>query len=88
MYRANENANRRRGRPQRRWKEEMRELLMGKGFSNRAVLLLARDRDVYNLRGCYGTQMGYKSEALLLSHIKRGENIGIISDNVGAFQIH
>ena len=51
LYRANEDANRRRGRPQRRWKEEMRELLMGKGFSNRAVLLLARDRDVYNLGG-------------------------------------
>ena len=37
--------NREGGRPQRRWRDEVKELLMEKGLSERERLVLARERE-------------------------------------------
>ena len=34
-----------RGRPQRRWRDEVKELLMGSGLSEREGMLLVRERE-------------------------------------------
>ena len=37
--------NRTRGRPQRRWRNEEKDLLLGRRLSEREGMMLARDRD-------------------------------------------
>ena len=37
--------NRGRGRPQRKWRDEVQDLLLGRRLSEREGLMLARDRD-------------------------------------------
>ena len=44
VYRANVKVNRKRGRPQRRW-NEIKDLLLGRGLSEREGMMLARDRE-------------------------------------------
>ena len=45
-YRANVEANRGRWRPQERWRDEVKDLLLGRGMNEREGMMLARDRDV------------------------------------------
>ena len=47
MYWANVEGNRGRGRSQRRWRDEMKDMLLGRGLSEREGVMLARDRDVW-----------------------------------------
>ena len=37
--------NRGRWRPQRRWRDEVKDLLLGRGLSKREGMMLARDRE-------------------------------------------
>ena len=37
--------NKGRGRPHRRWRDEVKGLLLGRGLSEREGMMLARDRD-------------------------------------------
>ena len=55
VYRANVEGNRGRGRPQRRWRDEVKDFLLGRGMSEKEGMMLARDRDV---SGC----MVYRSK--------------------------
>ena len=45
VYRANVEGNRGRGRPQRRWRDEVKGLLLGRGLNEREGMRLARERD-------------------------------------------
>ena len=45
VYQANVEGKRGRGRPQRRWRDEVKDLLLGKGLNEREGMMLARDRD-------------------------------------------
>ena len=47
VYRANVDGNRGRGRPQRRWKVDVKDLLLGRGLSEREGMMLTRDRDAW-----------------------------------------
>ena len=47
VVRACVEVNRRRGRQQRRWMDEVRDLLIGRGLSEKKEMLLARDREVW-----------------------------------------
>ena len=47
VYKANVEGNRGRGRPQRRWRDEVKDLLLGRGLSEREGMMLARDRDAW-----------------------------------------
>ena len=47
VYQENVEDNRGRGRLQRRWRDEMKDLLLGRGLSERAGMMLARDRDAW-----------------------------------------
>ena len=47
LYRADLEGKRGRGRPQRRWRDEVRDLLLGRGLSERKGMILARDRDAW-----------------------------------------
>ena len=47
MYRANVEGNRGRGRPQRRWRVEVKDLLLGRGLSEKEGMMLARGRDAW-----------------------------------------
>ena len=47
VYRANVNSNRGRGRPQRRLRDEMEDLILGRGLSERERRVLARDKDTW-----------------------------------------
>ena len=47
VYRANVENNRGRGKPQRRWRDEVKELMMGRWLSEREVMMLARDREAW-----------------------------------------
>ena len=40
--------NKGRGRLQRRWRDEVKEFLMGRGLSERKEIVLARDREVWD----------------------------------------
>ena len=55
MYRANVEGNRGRGIPQRRWRDEVNDLLLGRGLSEREGMMLAGDRDAW-------CGMGYRLE--------------------------
>ena len=44
VYRANVEGIRERGRLQRRWRNEVKELLIGRGLDEREDMVLARDR--------------------------------------------
>ena len=46
IYRANVDGNRGRRIPQRRWRDEVEELLMGRRLSEREEMVVSRDRDV------------------------------------------
>ena len=46
-YRATVEGNRGRGRPQRRWRDEVKELQLGRELSEREGMVLARDRDAW-----------------------------------------
>ena len=55
VYRANVEGNRGRGRSQRRWRDEVKDLLLGRRLSEREGMMLVRDMDawggmVYRLR--------------------------------------
>ena len=43
VYRANVEGTRGRGRPQRRWKYEVKDLLLGRGLSEGEGMVLGRD---------------------------------------------
>ena len=45
VYYSTLEGNRGRGRLQRRWRDEMKELLMRRGLSEREGMVLARDRE-------------------------------------------
>ena len=45
MYQANVECNRGRGRPQRRWRDEVKDMLLGRGLSEREGMMLARDTE-------------------------------------------
>ena len=47
VYRANVEGNRGRGRPQRRWRDEVKDLLLGRGLNEREGMMLAKDRDAW-----------------------------------------
>ena len=47
VNRANVEGNRGRGRPQRRWRDEVKELQLGRELSEREGMVLARDRDAW-----------------------------------------
>ena len=47
LYRADVKGNRGRGRPQRRWWDEVKDFLLGRGLSEREGMMLPRDRDVW-----------------------------------------
>ena len=47
VYQANVEGKRGRWRPQRRWRNEVKDLLLGRGLSEREGMMLARDRDVW-----------------------------------------
>ena len=44
---ANVEGNRGKGRPQKRWRDEVKDLLLGRGLSEREGMMLARDRDAW-----------------------------------------
>ena len=44
MCQANVEGNRGRGRPQRRWKDKVKDLLLGRGLNEKEEMMLARDR--------------------------------------------
>ena len=46
MYQANVEGNKGRGRPQRRWRDEVKVLLLGRKLSKKEGMVLARDREV------------------------------------------
>ena len=46
VYPVTVKCNRRRRKPQKRWRDEVLELLMEKGFREREERVLARDREV------------------------------------------
>ena len=48
VYRTNFEGKRRRGRPQRSWGDEVKELLMGKGLRERERMVLARDGEAWD----------------------------------------
>ena len=48
VYQANVEGNRGRGRPQRRWRDEVKDLLVGRGLSEGEGVRLARDRDAWS----------------------------------------
>ena len=45
VYRAIVEGNMGRGRPRRGWRDEVRDLLLGRGLNEREGMRLARDRD-------------------------------------------
>ena len=45
VYHANVDGNRGRGRPQKKWRDEVKDLLLERGLSEREGMMLARDRD-------------------------------------------
>ena len=47
VYQANVEGKRGRGRPQRRWRDEVKDLLLGKGLNEREGMMLAGDRDAW-----------------------------------------
>ena len=47
MYQANVEGNKGRGRPQRRWRDEVKVLLLGRKLSKKEGMVLARDRDAW-----------------------------------------
>ena len=47
VYRASVEGNKGRGRPQRRWRDELKELLMRKGLREREGMVLAGDREAW-----------------------------------------
>ena len=47
VYRANVEDNRVKGRPQGRWRNKVKDLLLGRGLSERERMMLARDRDAW-----------------------------------------
>ena len=47
VYRANVQDNRGGGRPQRRWRYEVKELMFGRGLSEMERMVLTRDRDAW-----------------------------------------
>ena len=47
VYRANVEGNRGRGRPQRRWRDEVKYLLLGRWLNEREGMRLARDRETW-----------------------------------------
>ena len=47
VYHANVEGNRGRGIPQRRWRDEVKDLLLGRRLSEREGMMLARDRDAW-----------------------------------------
>ena len=49
MYQANVEGNRGRGRPQRRCRDKVKDLLLGRGLSERERIMLDRDRDTWGI---------------------------------------
>ena len=49
VYRANVEGNRGRGRPKRRWRDEVRDFLLGRGLNEREGMRLARDREAWGV---------------------------------------
>ena len=49
MYLVNVEGNRVRGRPQGRWRDEVKDLLLGRGLNEREGMRLARDRDAWGV---------------------------------------
>ena len=47
VYQANVEGNRGRRRPQRRWWDEIKDLLLGRGLSEREGMMLAREGDTW-----------------------------------------
>ena len=47
VYRANVEGNRERGRPQRRWRDEVKELLIRRGLREGEGMVLARNREAW-----------------------------------------
>ena len=47
VYQANVDGNRGRRRPQRRWRDEVKDLSLGIGLNEREGITLARDRDAW-----------------------------------------
>ena len=45
VYRANVEGNSWRGRPQRRWRDEVKDLLLGRSLSQREGMIVTRDQD-------------------------------------------
>ena len=49
MNQANLEGNRGRGKQQRRWRDEVKDFLLGKGLSEREGIMPARDRDAWGV---------------------------------------
>ena len=47
VYQGNVKGNRGRWRPHRRWRNEVKDLLLGRGLSEREGIILVRDRDAW-----------------------------------------
>ena len=57
VHRVNVEGNRGRVRSQKRWRDEVKDLLLGRGLSEREGMMLARDRDAWG-------RMVYRSEEI------------------------
>ena len=51
-FQENVEGERVRGRPQKRWRDEMKDLLMGRGLCEKEGMMLARDRNVWVGKVC------------------------------------
>ena len=85
VYRANVEGERRSGRPHRRWRDEVKELLVRRGLCEREEIVLARNRETW---GRIGVDKTYKSISFRFGkrHVKKKSRRTDVEQNVRSIQ--